>query len=259
MFFIENKFPHSKMHTPLLSFAATVNGPASFETARQDVLARGGARVIRDELRDGGFVADDKLTTGTKPLNVFARIGAGVMEQPGMLVETRKLQDDRFVIASNRPENDKHWDSDDPEWVGRASMAKRHRFLILRDLTWKYFNVLTFGMRDDTDTTTDTEEKELLSAIKLLDDMEVAVHRFVAASPDWSQDPVKIGMYFHCYGRCSVNSCHLHIIDESVLGPTFHTCSNRNLSLNDARCVLKKEFVQHVAARHGFEFPLNIG
>ena len=33
---------------------------------------------------------------------------------------------ERFMIARNRPENDKNYDKDG-EWVGRASMSKRHR------------------------------------------------------------------------------------------------------------------------------------
>ena len=37
--------------------------------------------------------------------------------------------------------------SDDKEWVGKASMSKRHRFLLTKDLSWWKFNALTFGMQ----------------------------------------------------------------------------------------------------------------
>ena len=88
------------------------------------------------------------LTTGTRPFNVFARIGGGVMTQPGMDKEQEYLQEfkgagfggafgfaqeDHFIICSNLPANDEHWDSDDKEWIGKASMSKRHRFLTIKD------------------------------------------------------------------------------------------------------------------------------
>ena len=69
------------------------------------------------------------------------------MSQPGMEAENSLLGDyaEEFMVASNRPENDEHWASDDAEWVGKASMAERHRFLILKNLNWQHFNVLAFG------------------------------------------------------------------------------------------------------------------
>lgn len=51
----------------------------------------------------------------------------------------------KYIIANNLPANDSHWDSDDPGWVGKASMSKRHRFLIRRNLHWRWFNALVFG------------------------------------------------------------------------------------------------------------------
>ena len=54
-----------------------------------------------------------------------------------------------FMVASNLEANDKNWASDDADWVGKASMAERHRFLILRSLDWQNFNVLAFGRNGD--------------------------------------------------------------------------------------------------------------
>merc|ERR1719463_1001612 len=71
------------------------------------------------------------------------------MSQPNMEAENRYLGDEfskRFMICCNRPENDEHWDSEDPEWVGKASMSKRHRFLTTKDLHWQWFNPISFGM-----------------------------------------------------------------------------------------------------------------
>ena len=49
--------------------------------------------------------------------------------------------------SRRRPENDEHWASADPEWVGKASMGQRHRFMLVRDLSWNLFNVLAFGLQ----------------------------------------------------------------------------------------------------------------
>ena len=66
------------------------------------------------------------------------------MEEENAMLE----EDDRsrFVVCCNRPEADAQWESSEEEWVGKASMAKRHRFLTTTDLRWEWFNVLTFGL-----------------------------------------------------------------------------------------------------------------
>ena len=50
------------------------------------------------------------------------------------------------IIANNLPANDAHWDSDDPGWVGKASMSNLHWFLIRRNLRWRWFNALIFHL-----------------------------------------------------------------------------------------------------------------
>ena len=52
----------------------------------------------------------------------------------------------RFVLCCNRAENDEHWQSSAPEWVGKASMSQRHRFLTVRDLDWRWFNAVLVGI-----------------------------------------------------------------------------------------------------------------
>merc|ERR1719210_2897761 len=73
------------------------------------------------------------------------------MDFPGYEDEQRALGEfkDRFCICRNRPENDEHWDSQDPDWVGKASMSRRHRFLTTRNLHWSWFNALAFGLSPD--------------------------------------------------------------------------------------------------------------
>jgi len=85
-----------------------------------------GVRKIFDQLREMEFVeSSGLLTTGTKPFNVFARIGAGVMTQAQMVDDQKLLgrYQDKFVVACNRPECDENWESTDPAWIGKASMS----------------------------------------------------------------------------------------------------------------------------------------
>merc|ERR1712226_431274 len=58
---------------------------------------------------------------------------------------------DRFMICCNLADNDLHWDADDPQWLGKASMSRRHRFLIVKDLHWQWFNPLAFGLVPEGD------------------------------------------------------------------------------------------------------------
>ena len=48
------------------------------------------------------------------------------MTQPNMAKAQEALGpwQEKFMIACNRPENDDNWASDDPEWLGKASMSK---------------------------------------------------------------------------------------------------------------------------------------
>ena len=80
----------------------------------------------------------------------------------------------RFMVACNLPQNDAHWASAAPEWVGTASMSKRHRFLLVRDLGWHWFNVLVFGLARGGGRT------ELGAAIEMLEAMRDAVRSYYA-------------------------------------------------------------------------------
>ena len=52
---------------------------------------------------------------------------------------------------------------------------------------------------------------------------------------------VDIGLFFHCYPHCAVNSLHLHIVDLSETGPTYEACSHKNLSMELVLKTLKQE------------------
>ena len=128
----------------------------------------------------------------------------------------------RFVVVANLAANDAHWESDDEHWVGKASMGKRHRFLTTRDLSWRWFNVLAFGL--------DGDAASLREAITTLEAMRDAAIAFASATPGWS--PAHLGMFFHCFPHNSVQGLHLHLVDLRATGPTFQRMTYKNLSLS---------------------------
>ncbi|CAJ1455591.1 unnamed protein product [Effrenium voratum] len=196
----------------------------------------GGLKALKAELAFAGFVDSERLTTTTKPFNLFARIAAGEMQQPGMEQEQAALKDfgAAFCVCKNKPENDAQWDSEDPEWVGKASMSARHRFLTTRDLRWTFFNALTLGMTEEEGE----EVPSLAEAIQLLEDLKAAALTYVANVRGWSP---KLGLYFHVFGHNSVNSLHLHVVDMAQCGPTFQKLKYKNCSLNAVLKVLQEE------------------
>ena len=58
-----------------------------------------------------------------------------------------------------------------------------------------------------------------------------------------------IGLFFHCYPHCSVNSLHLHIVDLSEVGPTYEACRFKNLSMDMVLTALDKEIKDFRAAK----------
>ena len=208
---------------------------ATFAALRQKVRTLGGAAALRAELESGGFVEDGKLTTGVKPFNIFARVASGVMMQPGMEKENENLgaAASRFVVCSNLPASDAQWANADPEWEGKASMAQRHRFLSTKDLSWEWFNVLSFGL--------DGSATELSKAIELLEAMQAAAETFASAMDEWSADPSHLGLFLHVFPHNSVQSLHLHMLDRRCTGPTYEVLKYKNLPLADALAVLRAE------------------
>jgi hypothetical protein len=133
---------------------------------------------------------------------------------------------------------------------------------------WTWFNVLTMGLVDgfkefntafDEDAVKTMEadpelnKKVLMGALKCLETMRDAARAFVeqdrkeqelrgAERKDtWSEN---IGLFFHCYPHCSVNSTHMHIVDLDFTGPTFDKINykeKRNLKMEDVIEAVKEE------------------
>lgn len=200
----------------------------------------GGCQALLEELQRSGIVDTERneLTSNTLPFNVFARIAAGKMHQAGQEAEQEFLGTyrDRFIVCSNRPENDVHWDSEDAEWVGKASMSRRHKFLIMKDLHWQWFNALVFGMVPANQGGVGTR-----AALAVVELMKAAALTYTSNRGDWSS---QVGLFFHIFGHNSVNALHLHIVDMSELGPSFWKLDKKNCPLDAVLTVLKEEIAR---------------
>ncbi len=132
---------------------------------------------------------------------------------------------------------------------------------------WTWFNVLTMGLVDvakeddvhhDEDAMREAEaniELNLLtleSAQTCLTKMREAAYAFVKqdTKSGWSlrkmttatgEQLADVGLFFHCYPHCSVNSLHLHIVDLSETGPTYPVFKHKNLRMNMVLTALERE------------------
>jgi hypothetical protein len=221
-----------------------------YSAARQELLLYGVDR-LREEL--GGFVDEDgELTTGMQPFNIFARVAAGVQHmEPEQEREFLRRQEwlgkeygKEFVIMMNKQERrtntavhtfrEETADMTEEEkeaTKGKAGMALRHEFLLIKDPRWDWFNILTPGLVPDGVT---VEE-----AIAKITRMKHAVLHYTRSAPiPWSKN---IGMFFHCYPHVGVNSLHMHFIDLEKTGPTFAAMAKRNLPVDEVLKALHKE------------------
>ena len=153
---------------------------------------------------------------------------------------------------------------------------------------WTWFNVLTMGLVDVAKAdAVHHDEKEmrgeeanlelnirtLESALACLRTMREAAYAFVKedAKSGWSlreketwqketnQTVVEladIGLYFHCYPHCSVNSTHMHILDMDRTGPSYEAIKSRNLKMDFVIQALQEEIsswstqTRHVIVSH---------
>ena len=184
-------------------------------------------------MKENGYVnKEGQLTTDIKPFNAFARIISGVMPQdrPEMMKkENSTLEEkfkDKYIIASNLEHRDLNWDSKDFEKIKEASMSKNHRFLLINDISWEWFNILIFGLNDN-----------LGEAITILKEMKEVSEKY-ARNHNWSNN---LGLFFHVYPLNSVQSLHLHMVDMDNLGTSYYNSIYKNLSLYIVLKVLEKE------------------
>ena len=82
-------------------------------------------------------------------------------------------EEDTFMLACNRPECDENWEDASPTWLGRASMSQRHRFMLIKRLEWRWFNVLSFGMGGTSDL---AEAIDVLKRMKVRRPRDACMH-----------------------------------------------------------------------------------
>lgn len=217
---------------------------SQYREARHLIRSLGGAAALREELTFAGFVdpENDHLTLNVKPFNVFAQLAAGTISQPTLEAEQKNLGKyaDKFVICANRPDNDRHWDSQDPLWISKASMARRHRFLTTKDLHWQWFNMLVVGL-----VTAEDGGADIRKALGEVEDMKAACLHYAKNTDGWSD---QIGLFVNVFGHNKVNSLFIHILDMTDLGPGFSFQSFKNCPLDQVLKVLREEAASKLVA-----------
>src|SRR6056300_1124829 len=183
----------------------------------------GEIETIFKHLKFHGYIGDDlMLTTGLKPMNVFARLASGEMPNP---VDQSGLGTyaEEFMVCHNLPERDANWNNPNDFTASMAGPYKNgpgHVFITTRDLDWRKFNILPIILSQD-----------LIFLAKLLLAAETYVmHR------GWR----RYGLYFHCYPNNTVNSLHLHVINLDKIGHMFYAKKSQNISLYDVISNLRR-------------------
>jgi len=242
----------------VFSGGVACNTAAEFAQLRRELRQYGLENLKAELVAAGWFERDEaaaassaesaaagklRIATGVKPFNPFARIVSGQLAVPyGNHLQRLGMQaeDTKFFVAQNRPEFDEHWASAEPEWIGKASMAQRHQFLLLRSLHWGTFNAATFGLDYEDGADPVAQIASLREALTLVDESE-RVAREYARRADWGSN---IGLYVHVYPLNSVQAFHLHVLDDDTRGPTFDKLNHKNLPLQAVREVLQQEIAE---------------
>lgn len=164
-----------------------------------------------------------KLSTGTKPFNVFARLASYAMENHTDQTIIEEYMED-WMVCHNKPENDMNWNDVNNKacsMCGPDDNGPGHVFITTKNLHWKNFNITTIVL---------SKNVEFLMKLKEVAEEYVTQRK-------WK----KVGFYFHCFPHNSVNSLHLHIVNENekYIGHMHGECAYKNLPLDVAIEVAK--------------------
>lgn len=205
-----------------------VNDDRTFREYIAFAQENGHLRQIQKYLAEKNFIEMDvncltltgkcNLTTGLKPFNVFARYASYEMKNP---VDQTIIQDYMrdWMVCHNKPENDMNWNDVNNKTVsmcGPDNHGPGHVFITTKDLHWTNFNISTIVL---------SKKVEFLKKLKMVAEEYVKQRK-------WT----KAGFYFHCFPHNSVNSLHLHIVneDEKYIGHMHSECRYKNLPLDVA-------------------------
>lgn len=192
---------------------ATLNTAKDFSQIRNEVREFG-IENFKNHLRNLNII--DKEDKIPKDSNFFAK-------------QISKSKDDH-ILFSNLPDKDENWMSDSPEYIGRASMSKTHKLLVIKDFSISNFNVIFLGIEND-----DKIKEEAIKTLNIFEQLAFSYGQNLGISEE------DILMYFHCYPTNSINITHLHILDKNFLSPSFYFNHWKNLSLDDVRRVIIEE------------------
>lgn len=205
-----------------------VNDEKTFRRYIDHAIKHNHMKHIKNYLADKGYIRTEcdcinsktktVLTTGENPFNVFARYANYEMKNPVDQIILKGYMKN-WMVCHNRPENDMKWNDVNNKAVSMCGPDEKgpgHVFITTKDIDWKNFNILTIVL---------SKNVEFLLELK-----EVAMH--YVKQRGWK----KAGMYFHCFPHNSVNSLHLHIVneEEEYLGHMYRELQYKNLPLDVA-------------------------
>jgi len=180
------------IQTGLLEASPESNCRNTFRIYRQ-TMAKYGSKRFHEGLKASGILNDDGTTIGTESqrtgsLNIFASIASEAICQDTMIEANKSLGDagTEFVIACNRPLYDEHWEDADEDWLGKASMSKLHKFVLVRDMHWTWFNLLAVGLCSDEGAKA-VDKDRLEAQIETMKRLRETAFKF-AKKDGWSDD-----------------------------------------------------------------------
>jgi hypothetical protein len=195
-------------------------------------LREQGVDTLRKMLEELGVV--HAASRRLNPLhNIFSRLTSRELVLDNAAGANEQLGFGQIVAAFNRPDADLHWESDTLEWVGRASMSRRHRFLLLDDPRWVSFNALTFGMDEAQ------PDGGLAETLEVLERMRTSALALAAHEGGWGE----VGMFFHVFPHNSIHALHMHVLDLGATGPTYAALQPKNMPLSEIMRALRSELV----------------
>jgi hypothetical protein len=115
-------------------------------------------------------------------------------------------------------------------------MSSCHELLIPLELSWEWFNILTVGMVGDLQTRLAGCKAALERIVRMRD---ASIH-YISKLPKQGFEG-DVGMFFHCFPYCKVNSMHMHILDVTEANNCFSENAYRNLGLGDVITVLESD------------------
>lgn len=178
-------------------------------------------KKIREELRSFGI---ENFKSHLRSLNILDNM---IKSEDNFFAKKLTGVSDPYIFIDNLKSYDDEWESTNMG-NSRASMSKTHKFLVFNDFSWENFNIIALGM-----------ETGKFEALKKLDDFENIAKEYAQNVLNISSE--NIGLYFHCYPTNSIHITHLHIIDESNVGPQYFAKYWKNLPLEFVRKAIIEE------------------